>query len=417
MAELAMLLGVARPPAAVAVRRVRAAGVEPARSAARRGSLAASPHAAAAEGAGAAAGAPAGLGLAAWLCAAAGGRRCHAKAKGCRYAAGSGRASADGRRRLLVVDPCTAGLLQRLTDAGCEVFQRQPPETVSQALVRARPEVVVIRSSLLMEEQLLGDGAEQLGLVMRAGAGVDNLAVQALTQRGVIVANAAGANAVAVAELTMAHLLNADRRLSDQVESLRRGEWRRLEFAEGALGLYGRTLAVLGVGYIGREVVLRARAFGMVVRCWSRSLSPAAAEELGAIWCGSPEEAVEGAHALTVHLPLVEATKGLVSEELLRRLCLGGIVVNMSRGGIVDEAALLRLCAERGLRAGLDVFAEEPGAAGREFRGEAIRTCGAVYGTHHTGARTEQAAISVEDAVARAVAAYLRGEPVPGEVR
>lgn len=316
-------------------------------------------------------------------------------------------------RPTLIVDPLSFGLIERLRNSGCLVEERGPQESVVDALKRVRPEIVIVRSSMLKEAQLEAAGTEGLALVMRAGAGVDNIAVDVLVQKNVVVANAAGANAVAVAELTMAHLLNLDRQLSDQVASLRRGEWRRLEFVK-ASGLYGRTLAVLGVGYIGREVVKRAHAFGMEVRVWSRSLTRDEAKSMGAIWCDSPISAADGAHALTVHLPLNGDTKGVVGKELLQHLRPGALVVNMSRGGVVDEAALLQAIDERGLRAGLDVFAREPAAGDRVFEDDALRSCEHVYGTHHTGARTAQAGEAVEDAVVRVVDAYFSGASIPG---
>lgn len=319
-------------------------------------------------------------------------------------------------RRVLLLDPCPRGVSERLAGLGCDVQQRGPEELVVEALRRVRPEIIIVRSSLLKEKELEAADIDDLALVMRAGAGVDNIAVKALRGQGVIVSNAAGANAIAVAELTMAHLLNLDRKLCDQASALRAGAWRRLEFAEGAQGLYGRTLAVLGVGHIGKEVVKRARAFGMEVRAWSRSLSQEAAAELGAEWCAEPLAAVDGAFALAVHLPLNEDTRGLVGDEVFRKMQPGGLVVNMSRSGVVDEAALLRAVGERGLRAGLDVFANEPPAASQVFEDDAIRSCEHVYGTHHTGARTVQAAQAVEDAVVRAVEAFVRGGVVPGAV-
>eukprot|EP00913_Durusdinium_trenchii_P029876 g27995.t1 len=243
------------------------------------------------------------------------------------------------------------------------------------------------------EEQLdaAKTGCERLQLVMRAGAGVDNIAVPILTQRGIRVANAQGANAVAVAELTMAHLLNLDRRLSDQVESLRWGEWRRLDFAKGCRGLYGQTLAVLGAGNIGREVIRTALAFGM-------------------------REAADGADAMTIHLPLSKTTRHLVGRSLLQKLKPGALLVNMSRGGVVNEAELLEAIEVHGLRAGLDVYAHEPGANDRTFQDEAIMASSGVYGTHHTGARTEQAAQAVEDAILEVISAYLEGRPIPGQL-
>ncbi|CAK9017404.1 D-3-phosphoglycerate dehydrogenase (PGDH) [Durusdinium trenchii] len=266
------------------------------------------------------------------------------------------------------------------------------------------------------EEQLdaAKTGCERLQLVMRAGAGVDNIAVPILTQRGIRVANAQGANAVAVAELTMAHLLNLDRRLSDQVESLRWGEWRRLDFAKGCRGLYGQTLAVLGAGNIGREVIRRALAFGMRVRAWSRSPPKDPLKDVE--YCTTPEEAADGADAMTIHLPLSKTTRHLVGRSLLQKLKPGALLVNMSRGGVVNEAELLEAIEVHGLRAGLDVYAHEPGANDRTFQDEAIMASSGVYGTHHTGARTEQAAQAVEDAILEVISAYLEGRPIPGQL-
>lgn len=319
-------------------------------------------------------------------------------------------------RRTLFLDPCRPVLLERLVEHGCETSLRGSEESVVQALQRTRPEIIVVRSSNLKDAELeaASEALKSLAFVMRAGAGVDNIAVKSLTRQGVVVANAAGANAVAVAELTMAHLLNLDRQVYDQVALLRQGIWRRREFANKARGLYGSSLAVLGVGAIGREVIKLGRAFGMEVRAWSRSLSKEEAAELGAVWCASPAEAVDGAYALAVHLPISDSTRGIVSDDLLRRLAKGGLVVNMSRGGVVDESALLRAVEECGLRAGLDVFDREPPEDGRDFEDAAISGCEAIYGTHHTGARTAQAAQAVEDAVVTAIDAFVSGRAVPG---
>ncbi|CAJ1424230.1 unnamed protein product [Effrenium voratum] len=328
----------------------------------------------------------------------------------------SGRGAARNAGRgcpLLLLDPCRPQLIQELQGLGCQTEQRGNDETVEEALCRAAPEVVVVRSSLIQEPQLAAC-KKAPHLVMRAGAGVDNLAVPALAERGVVVCNAAGANAVAVAELTMAHLLNLDRRLSDQVESLRRGQWQRLHFAKGPRGLYGRTLAVLGLGSVGREVARLAKAFGMNVRAWSRSLTSEEAEEMGVAFCGSMEEAAFCADAITVHLPLTAATRGVVGLDVLM-LAPGALFVNMSRGGVVDEEALLEAVKVYGIRAGLDVFANEPGASDTSFHDEAIMHPD-IYGSHHTGARTEQAAEAVEQAVLEVVSAYLEGRPIPGRL-
>eukprot|EP00933_Yihiella_yeosuensis_P040964 TRINITY_DN35399_c0_g1_i1.p1 TRINITY_DN35399_c0_g1~~TRINITY_DN35399_c0_g1_i1.p1 ORF type:complete len:243 (+),score=65.91 TRINITY_DN35399_c0_g1_i1:84-731(+) len=214
----------------------------------------------------------------------------------------------------------------------------------------------------------------------------------------------------------MAHILNLDRRLADQVESLRRGKWQRLEFAKGSRGLYGNTLAILGVGHIGREVIKQALAFGMKVKALDPMLTEEEARNLGVRLCNSVTEAVKDSYVLCIHLPLNKSTKGLVNKEVLAKLQSGALVVNMSRGGILDESALLSEIEKRGLRAGLDVFNDEPNANDKDFQDESIMNCNGIYGTHHTGARTDQAALAVDNAVVDAIRALTSDEPVPGSI-
>src|SRR5256714_10347176 len=122
--------------------------------------------------------------------------------------------------------------------------------------------------------------AGALKLIVRAGAGYNTIDVAAASRRGVYVSNCPGKNSVAVAELAFALILALDRRIADNVISLRRGEWNKKEFSK-ARGLYGRTLGLVGVGRIGQEMISRARAFGMEVVAWSRSLTPERAATLG----------------------------------------------------------------------------------------------------------------------------------------
>jgi len=154
----------------------------------------------------------------------------------------------------------------------------------------------------------------------------------------------------------------------------------------------------------------------MQVRLWSPSLTVERAQAVGAKRCESIRAAVDGAYALSVHLPLTKSTQGLVGAELLALLQPGALVVNMSRGGVVDEEALISAVKDRQLRAGLDVFNKEPSAASSVFDDEAIKRIDHIYGTHHTGARTAQAAQAVEDAVISAVQTYTTGGQVLGLV-
>ena len=195
----------------------------------------------------------------------------------------------------------------------------------------------------------------------------------------------------------MGHLLNLDRRISDNVVTLREGTWNKKEFSK-ANGLFGRKIAIIGMGSCGMEVLLRAKAFGMKISVWSRSFSPQKAEALGVTYASSPKEAAQDANALTVHLALNDSTRNIICSEVLNALCDGAYVVNTSRGGIVDEQALLEAIENKGLRAGFDVFVGEPSSSTAEFS-SSITKHPCVYGTHHIGASTQQASNAVAEEV------------------
>ncbi|RME28552.1 MAG: hydroxyacid dehydrogenase [Deltaproteobacteria bacterium] len=306
--------------------------------------------------------------------------------------------------RVLLADKLAPHVAPTLEDHGCAV--RSDPALKDDALTRAlgefQPEVLVVRSTRVGADQLRA--SRSLSLVIRAGAGVNTIDVDTASSLGIYVANCPGRNARAVAELTMGHLVNLDRRIADNVASLRRHEWRKKEFGR-ARGLAGATLAILGFGHIGQQVARRALAFDMTVRAWSRSLTPEDAARAGVVYCATPLEACRGADALTVHLPLNDETRGLVGRELLDALHPGAYVVNTARGGIVDEKALVEAIRQRGLRAGLDVYADEPAATDDRFDSP-IADIPEVYGTHHIGASTDEATHSVGDEVIAIVAGY-----------
>jgi D-3-phosphoglycerate dehydrogenase len=214
-------------------------------------------------------------------------------------------------------------------------------------------------------------------------------------RRGVYVANCPGQNAIAVAELAIGLALALDRRIADNVQALREGRWEKKVFSE-ARGLYGRTFGVLGLGAIGRETAARARALGMKVHAWSRSLDAARAEALGVVREESARALAARADVLSVHLPLSSSTRGLVSREVLGALRPGAIFINTARAEVVDQAALLEAARSGRIRVGVDVHQGEPEGGKAEFHSELAKLPN-VYGTHHIGASTEQA----QDAIAR----------------
>ena len=313
--------------------------------------------------------------------------------------------------KVLIADKLPDAMRTRLQERDIQVFFE--PTLGGEALVTALaahdPDVLVVRSTKVPKAAL--QAARALQLIVRAGAGVNTIDLAEASERGVCVSNCPGMNAAAVAELAMAHLLNADRRVADGVASLRGGQWEKKVYSRQARGLKGRRLAVLGLGSIGVEVVQRARAFGMRVVAWSPSLTAARAEAIGAEYASSALQCARDADALSVHLALNPATHGFVGAAILGALRPGAILVNSSRGEVVDEQALAEQVRTRGLRAGLDVFCGEPGADGG-WSSSLLELPG-VYGTPHIGASTDQAQDAVADEALRVVLEWVATGAAP----
>jgi D-3-phosphoglycerate dehydrogenase / 2-oxoglutarate reductase len=269
--------------------------------------------------------------------------------------------------------------------------------------------ILVVRSKQVGAEVF--EAAEALSLVVRAGAGVNTIDVAVASRRGVYVANCPGQNSIAVAELAIGLVLALDRRIPDEVALLRAGRWDKKGFSE-ARGLFGRTLALAGLGAIGREVAARGRALGMRVVGWSRSLGDEGAKALGIERAPDLLALAREADYLSLHLALAKETRGIVSREVLSALRPGAALVNTARAELVDQDALLELARSGRLRVGTDVFAGEPEKGQAEFHSELAKLPG-VYGTHHVGASTEQAQDAIARETVRIVERFVRAGQVP----
>jgi len=214
-----------------------------------------------------------------------------------------------------------------------------------------------------------------------------------------------------VAELVMGLVLACDRRIPDQVADLRAGKWNKGEYAK-ARGLHGRTLGIVGLGQIGREIATRATGFGMHVAAWSRNLTFAEAERLGVRYCQTPLEVARVSDVVSLNVAANADTRNLVSEEFLAAMKPGAYLINTSRGTVIDEPALLQAIRAKGLRVGLDVFQNEPASATGTFDSAMAKAPG-VYGTHHVGASTEQAQVAIAHEVTRIVEEYQQTGIVP----
>ena len=315
--------------------------------------------------------------------------------------------------RVLIADKFEESGQEGFKAAGCEVVY-QPSLTEQQLpgeVERMRPDVLVVRSTKVTEAAL---SAGALKLVVRAGAGYNTIDVAAASRRGIYVSNCPGKNSIAVAELAFALILALDRRIADNVISLREGQWNKTEYSK-ARGLFGRTLGLIGLGQIGREMIPRARGFGMPVVAWSRGLTPETAEQLRIEYKASLENVASASDVVSVHVALNAQTRGLIGAKFFERMRPGAYFINTSRAEVVDSDALNRAVRDKGIRAGLDVFEKEPAGGTGEFADEIVKA-GLVYGTHHIGASTDQAQEAIAAETVRIVKCFEETGKVPNVV-
>jgi D-3-phosphoglycerate dehydrogenase len=270
-------------------------------------------------------------------------------------------------------------------------------------------DVLVVRSTKVGADVF--EAADRLALVIRAGAGTNTIDTAAAAAHGVLVSNVPGRNAAAVAELTMGLILAIDRRIPDNVADLRRGRWEKKEYAK-ADGLLGSTLGIIGLGSIGLCVAERAAAFGIRVQALARPGRRqdvvARAEDLGVTFRETLPDLLATSDIVSLHVPAHADTKRLVDAGFLDRMRTGAILVNTSRGDVVDEQALLQALDAGRVRAGLDVYADEPGSGSSDWT-SAVAQHPAVVGTHHIGASTRQAQQAIADGVVEIVDAFATG--------
>src|SRR5205085_2375757 len=317
------------------------------------------------------------------------------------------------KMRVLIANKFEQSGRDGLLALGCEISYQ--PDLKDDALVKAvrkeSPDVLVVRGTKVTEPML---EAGPVKLVVRAGAGYNTIDVAAASKRGIYVSNCPGKNSIAVAELAFALILALDRRIADNVIALRRGEWNKKEFSK-ARGLYGRALGLIGTGQIGQEMIPRAHAFGMNVVAWSRSLTPERAAELDVERLDTPQAVARVSDVVSVHLALKPETRSLVGADIFNSMKEGAIFINTARGEVVDQAALAHALQTRGIRAGLDVFANEPTSATADFTDEIVKEQN-LYGTHHIGASTDQAQEAIAAETVRIVQSFKETGLVPNVV-
>jgi D-3-phosphoglycerate dehydrogenase len=315
--------------------------------------------------------------------------------------------------KILIADKFPEGGQTDLREAGFEIVYE--PELKDAALAAAikstAADILVVRGTKVSGEML---EAGRLSLVVRAGAGYNTIDVKTASARGIYVTNCPGKNSVAVAELAFGLILALDRRIPDNAIDLRQGRWNKKEYSK-ARGIFGRTLGLVGLGKIGQEMVQRAKAFGMPVVAWSRSLTPERAEKLGIEMKQSPLEVASASDIVSVHVALNNDTRNLIDEKFFNAMKPGSYFINTSRAEVIDQAALANTIRDRGLRAGLDVFAGEP-AGGVGTVDDDIFKLDGVIGTHHIGASTDQAQQAIAEETVRIIRHYKEAGRAPNVV-
>ncbi len=313
--------------------------------------------------------------------------------------------------KVLLADSLTDAAVRRLIVAGDEVTVDQDLTVDTLPAAIGGQQVLVVRSTTV--DAVVLDEADALGLIVRAGAGTNTIDCNRAAELGILVCNVPGRNALAVAELTLGLLISVDRHIASATADLRDGSWNKKAYSRSA-GLYGRRIGIVGLGDVGLAVAARANAFGLdavaIAKPGRSHECLAAAEQSGVTFVEDMNVLLATSDIVSIHVRGCPDTMHMVDASFLAKMRDGAILINTSRGDVVDEAALIEAMDSRGIRAGLDVFANEPGSGTANFT-SALARHRSVVGTHHVGASTAQAQHAIADGAVDVIDAYRTGVP------
>ena len=312
------------------------------------------------------------------------------------------------QNRVLVADNVHPGCDQILEEQGIEVVRETGKSEEELASIVGAFDGMVVRSAVKVKRMLI-EKMERMRVIGRAGAGVDNIDVPAATERGILVMNTPGGNTISAAEHTVGMILSVCRNIPQANDSLRGSKWDRKAFV--GTELFGKTVGVIGVGRIGREVAKRLSGFDVRLLGYDPMLTDEQIIELGIVPSGL-SELLAGSDIMTLHLPLNDETRGLIGASEFATMKREAFLINCARGGVVDESSLLG-ALESGTISGaaFDVFEQEP----PNFPNRLI-SHPRFIATPHIAASTGDAQIRVSHAIARQIAAFLKGERPTGVV-
>jgi D-3-phosphoglycerate dehydrogenase len=302
------------------------------------------------------------------------------------------------------------GICDPIAQEGVEILKKEGFEVVDlteipkDELVKHMDDLdaIIVRSATKVRKDII-DAAKNLKVIGRAGVGLDNIDVEYAKSKGIKVINTPGATSISVAELTIGLILAVMRKIAYGDREMRNGAWPKKKC--NGIEMYGKTLGIIGMGRIGKEVAKRARAFGMKVVYYDiHGVNEAMEKEFGVKYRDLDSLILE-ADIITIHVPLAPETKHLINAERIERMKNGAIIINAARGGIVDEEALYdALKSGKLYGAALDVYENEPLKESRLFELDNIVM------TPHIGAQTKEGQIRAGVEVAEKIADALRSD-------
>ena len=309
--------------------------------------------------------------------------------------------------KVLITDPIEQVCTDILQKEGMQVDAKPglPPDEIKKII--GGYDALIVRSGTKVTADIIAE-AKEMKVIGRAGAGVDNIDVGAATRKGIVVMNTPGGNTISTAEHTMALMMSMARNVPQSLHDLQNGKWERKKYI--GTELYGKTLGVIGLGKVGREVAARAKAFGMNVIGYDPLLAGDAASKLG-LETVALDDVYSRSDFITVHTPLTEETRGILGEKSFAKCKRGVRVINCARGGIIDEQALLK-ALESGQVAGaaLDVFVKEPPTDNPLLKHPKV------VATPHLGASTEEAQEKVAKQIGEQLVDFFKGRGIVGAV-
>jgi len=301
--------------------------------------------------------------------------------------------------KVLIADKFPDLYIDQLKEMELEVIYS--PKLGENDLPEAAKEVdiLVVRSTNVNAETI--NASKNLNLIIRSGAGVNNINIPAANQKGIYVANCPGMNSVAVAELAIGLMISLDRRIPDNVIDFRNGKWNKGEYSK-AEGLMGKTLGIIGVGNIGKEVAKRALAFGMNV--YGKDISRIEGVMIKDF--SEMNQLLPLCDIVTIHLPATSQTKGLFNKEMFNYMKPNSMLINTARADLIDQDAMIEAIKTKNIRVALDVIKNEPEGKTADISSP-LQELKNVYLTHHIGASTEQAQNAVAAETIRIIKDYI----------